>query len=150
MREPLISFDPGEPTGIYIIPQSVTDRIKCGVIEAVTNMTCVADPIGCGRVIGQVEFLAWDALSRHEFSLSGWCLQCQDKIFKDPNEEDECICEYVDVGVGVDMKHENPSCPVCNESGDLDGSLYDRTEACAGLREDEPPHDMYEVEFTNA
>lgn len=45
---------------------------------------CVAPPIGCGKPIKQFE----DELSLREYKISGWCQDCQNVAFADP-EEDE-------------------------------------------------------------
>lgn len=94
-----------------------------GSADAVKQMRCVNEPIGCGRMITQMEYMHWDPLTCKEYSQSGWCRDCQDKVFNDPEDpkplkcthegdceengdESNCICScnnpccIVDIGVG--------------------------------------------------
>jgi hypothetical protein len=71
---------------IIRVPQNVIKKIKNSISEATSRMECIKEPIGCGRFIEQTEFLSWDALTRNEYSLSGWCSTCQDKIFVEPED----------------------------------------------------------------
>lgn len=58
--------------------------------DAVEQLKCIAPPIGCGRTITQLDYLGWDGLTLKEYTQSGWCKECQDKVFKDPEEDEEC------------------------------------------------------------
>lgn len=48
---------------------------------------CVPPPIGCGMPVTHLSFR--DSLSRKEYAISGLCQTCQDKIFGNPNNEEE-------------------------------------------------------------
>jgi len=61
--------------------------------DAINNLRCVPTPIGCGRQLSEAEIRSWDPLSQKEYTQSGWCLQCQDKIFKEP-EDDVIECTH--------------------------------------------------------
>lgn len=45
--------------------------------ESIQANTCIAPPIGCGKPITTFR----DEVSRREFTISGLCQDCQDKIF---------------------------------------------------------------------
>lgn len=104
-----------------------------GMRDAVEQMKCVAVPIGCGREITQMDLLHWDPVSLKEYSQSGWCRDCQDKVFNDPEDpkplkcthegaceengdESNCICSCGNpccrVDVGVDMTCQSQHCRV--------------------------------------
>lgn len=61
-----------------------------GVRDAIQQMTCVSKPLGCGRSITTEEYNSWDGPTRKEYTMSGWCTQCQDNFFnQEYNEPDE-------------------------------------------------------------
>lgn len=64
-----------------------------GMSDAVKALKCVGPPIGCGQQLTPEQLQSWDDLSLKEYSMSGWCKPCQDKVFKDPDEDDECTHE---------------------------------------------------------
>jgi hypothetical protein len=64
-----------------------------GMRDAVRERRCVAEPIGCGRQLSPQEIASWDYLTAKEYTQSGWCKTCQDKVFKDPDEVEECTHE---------------------------------------------------------
>jgi len=51
-------------------------------VEAITGNRCLKPPIGCGGPA--IEFS--DAISSREYTISGLCQKCQDKIFNSPEE----------------------------------------------------------------
>lgn len=51
--------------------------------EVIKSNTCVPPPIGCGGPATEFK----DDLSRREYSISGLCQACQDKVFGEPEEE---------------------------------------------------------------
>ena len=55
--------------------------------ESIKANQCIPAPMGCGREIPQSELQEWDALTLKEFTISGWCRTCQDKIFFPDNLE---------------------------------------------------------------
>lgn len=89
-----------------MIPEPrVAGNIECRE-EAIMMHYCIKPPLGCGRAISSEEIDGWDSLTQKEYAQSGWCLSCQDKIFRDPDDADGCTCNWepcceVDVGVGV-------------------------------------------------
>ena len=56
-----------------------------GRTTAITNMTCVRPPIGCGKPITINSFR--DEISLREYRISGLCQNCQDLIFGEPDYE---------------------------------------------------------------
>jgi hypothetical protein len=88
--------------------------------DAIMAGRCIGHPIGCGVQLTMQEFLTWPALNQREFQISGWCKDCQDKVFVDPDSELECCCvtpcSEVDVGVGV-LTCATAHC-VCDGDGD--------------------------------
>lgn len=112
----------------------------------IASYNCMAHPIGCGRSLTQLEISSWDLTSQREYSQSGWCIACQDRVFRDPERctcDDGPCCE-VDIGVGIltcEDKHQRP-CPV-------HFVLEDDHDYDPDLREDEPPVDMKEIEWTS-
>lgn len=46
--------------------------------EAITENRCLKPPIGCGK---SVKPETWDPLTQKEFTISGLCSECQDKVF---------------------------------------------------------------------
>ena len=59
------------------IERFLVDQFGVNRSESIRQEKCVAAPIGCGG--DAIEFR--DALSRKEFTISGLCQACQDKIF---------------------------------------------------------------------
>lgn len=53
--------------------------------ESITSNRCVPPPIGCGGPATEFS----DELSAKEYTISGLCQRCQDKIFADPGDEGE-------------------------------------------------------------
>lgn len=49
--------------------------------ESITANRCIPAPMGCGRVITDKELQEWDQLTFREYSISGWCKECQDGVF---------------------------------------------------------------------
>lgn len=50
--------------------------------ETILSNKCVPPPCGCGKDINpETEFS--DELSRKEYTISGFCQACQDKVFGD-------------------------------------------------------------------
>lgn len=45
--------------------------------QRINSNKCIPPPIGCGKPIGEFR----DELSRKEYTISGLCSECQDKIF---------------------------------------------------------------------
>lgn len=45
--------------------------------SAITSNHCIPSPIGCGKPIGPFR----DELSEKEYTISGLCQECQDKVF---------------------------------------------------------------------
>jgi hypothetical protein len=45
--------------------------------ESIINGTCIAPPTGCGKPIGKFK----NELSKKEYTISGLCQDCQNKIF---------------------------------------------------------------------
>jgi hypothetical protein len=50
---------------------------QSGRTTAITNDVCVRPPFGCGKPATAFR----DELSRKEYSISGLCQSCQDRIF---------------------------------------------------------------------
>jgi hypothetical protein len=48
-----------------------------GRTTAINSDRCIPKPIGCGEPVGEFR----DEVSRREYSISGLCQKCQDKIF---------------------------------------------------------------------
>lgn len=48
-----------------------------GRTTAINENKCIPKPIGCGNVVGSFR----DKLSEKEYTISGLCQNCQDKIF---------------------------------------------------------------------
>lgn len=51
------------------------------------QLRCIPPDIGCGRQIGRTELETWPQINFNEYKVSGWCKECQDRIFRDPEEE---------------------------------------------------------------
>lgn len=49
--------------------------------ESIKANVCIPAPMGCGREIPASEIETWDALTQKEYTISGWCKTCQDKIY---------------------------------------------------------------------
>lgn len=114
--------------------------------DAIRAYRCITPlAMGCGREISTAELEAWDRDTLFEYRQSGWCLACQDKIFRDP---DECTCDWIDVlGPGYPMMP-GPMNDMCPEHGDPDYYDHDiRFDYDPDLREDEPPTDINLIEW---
>lgn len=83
--------------------------------DAVQNMQCVKPPLGCGRDISFEEFERWDGLTQKEYTMSGWCTTCQDKVYKDPDAVEECThegtCEEWSAAMDLAMLDPNVEVP---------------------------------------
>lgn len=99
----------------YPVPRQNVAGNYGGREDAIFSMKCLDEPMGCGRQITQEEFISWDDLSRKEYTMSGFCKTCQDKIFNPP---DGCTCNNLpcceaDVGVGIIYcNHPEEQCPI--------------------------------------
>lgn len=51
-------------------------------ISSVKENRCLPRPMGCGGLALKFK----DEVSRREYRISGWCQDCQDRIFKEPEE----------------------------------------------------------------
>lgn len=89
-----------------------------GMRDAVLEHKCIAPPMGCGRVLSDVELTSYDTLTFREYRQSGWCAECQAVVFAPPEddeeyEEDVCDCEYVNEE--LDLSYINSlGCPIHN------------------------------------
>lgn len=101
--------------------------------DAIMSHRCIDSPIGCGRLLADIEIWSWDALTQREYLQSGWCSTCQDKIFKDPEEDpDRCTCDdppccEADVGVGIITcgdQHRDP-CPQHEVDEEFEFRIYE-------------------------
>lgn len=52
-----------------------------GRSSAILNNRCLAPPLGCGQFVFVDGFR--DEVSRREYTISGFCQTCQDKVFGD-------------------------------------------------------------------
>jgi hypothetical protein len=100
--------------------------------DAIRSFLCVAPPIGCGRRLSLLEVQQWDGLTQQEYRQSGWCKACQDKFFKDPDEDpDRCTCNdepccSVDVGVGIIYcNHMEGICPQHDLNEEFHTRIYE-------------------------
>lgn len=112
--------------------------------DSIRSLQCIS-PLanGCGRQITTQEILAWDDLTIKEYRQSGWCLDCQNRIF---NDTEDCSCEWIDVGLEVMMPH--PHNEMCTEHGDPDFTNMDlRFNYDPDMREDDPPTDINLIEW---
>ena len=50
-----------------------------GRSSSIKGDTCLKPPIGCGKPVTPESFR--DDISRREYSISGLCQECQDKVF---------------------------------------------------------------------
>lgn len=50
--------------------------------ESLKQNKCLNPPMGCGKPITGFR----DTISAKEYSISGFCQECQDKLFKEPEE----------------------------------------------------------------
>ncbi len=115
---------------------------------AIRNLWCIDPPMGCGRRIDHLDYHRWSVDTKKEYVQTGWCRACQDKFFRDPDEApDRCTCDdepccSVDVGVGIltcGDQHRR-ACPQHNLV-----SLYNYD---PDMREEDPPEDIHEVEWS--
>ena len=65
-----------EPSQKHPAIASFLDNIS-GRSGAITSNVCVRPPIGCGKPISKFK----DELSAREYTISGLCQECQDKIW---------------------------------------------------------------------
>lgn len=130
-------------TGKGIIPKPRVAGNMFGREDAIRSLKCISEAaLGCERDISEAEYLQWDTATKAEYAQSGWCLNCQNRIFANP--DDGCFCAWVDVGVGVMMPSwQNEFCP---EHGayDEDGPDFNYD---PDMREDEPPHDLHLIRW---
>lgn len=86
----------GGTTDVIVVPADVVgNRMNLvGVRDSILTLHCVREPVGCGRQISVEELHSWPMLDQKEYSMSGWCKQCQDKVFKDPDEDEPDECEH--------------------------------------------------------
>jgi len=64
----------------YSLEKDINAFIGADRQETIRNNQCVPAPIGCGRQIDpEIEFV--DEISRKEFTISGLCQDCQNKVF---------------------------------------------------------------------
>ena len=54
-------------------------EMMAGRSTAIANTRCIPAPIGCGEPVSEFR----DAISAKEYTISGLCQACQDKIFND-------------------------------------------------------------------
>lgn len=116
----------------------------CGREDAISELRCIGiEAGGCGRQIRVEEIMGWDKDTITEYRQSGWCPACQYIIFRDPEEEFPCTCQFVDVGVGLIPYPMNDYCEQHGERIDQDSIGNDYYDP--DMREDEPPHDITEI-----
>ena len=48
-----------------------------GRSTAITADVCLSAPLGCGKPVGEFR----DECSKREYTISGFCQECQDKVF---------------------------------------------------------------------
>jgi hypothetical protein len=130
-------------------PRHVVAGNMFGREDAIRSWHCVDPPMGCGRKISQVEFETWPMLTLREYKQSGWCDRCQDRVFRDPDEEEGCTCNdgpccEVDVGVGIITcgDQHRRVCPVHEMLGPMSGKFGDYD---PDMREEDPPEDLYAI-----
>lgn len=129
---------------LVVIPKQRVAGNMYGREDAIRSLRCISEAaLGCERDITEAEYYSWDTPTKAEYGQSGWCLDCQNRIFTDP--EDTCSCDFIDVGLEVLMPH--PNNDMCPEHGDpnmMDGPVFNYD---PDMREDEPPLDMHEIEW---
>jgi hypothetical protein len=54
-------------------------EMMAGRSTAIENARCIPAPIGCGEPVSEFR----DTISAKEYTISGLCQACQDKIFND-------------------------------------------------------------------
>lgn len=54
--------------------------------NAIKELRCIKEPLGCGQPIGDPEKHFKDTLSLKEYRISGLCQKCQDHIFGAPDD----------------------------------------------------------------
>jgi hypothetical protein len=59
------------------LEKALRDMFGFDRIKSIKSDVCVPPPIGCGQPVLHFR----DAISETEFSISGLCQECQDKIF---------------------------------------------------------------------
>lgn len=60
------------------IESVIKDVLGIDRVKVISENRCIPAPIGCGR---EVKPETWDSLTQKEFTISGLCADCQDKIF---------------------------------------------------------------------
>lgn len=136
---------PQEPK-LVVTPKQRVAGNSFGREDAIRTLHCISDSAsGCEREITEDEYYSWDTETKAEYAQSGWCKECQDKIFCDP----ECCCTYIDVlGPGYPQMP-GPMNEMCPVHGDPDFTDLDlRFDYDPDQREDEPPADMHAIEWT--
>jgi hypothetical protein len=102
----------------YPVPRKNVAGNMYGREDAIFAMKCIDPPMGCGKEIAQEEFQSWSPLTRKEYTMSGWCNTCQNRVFASLLGEGACTCEMpscceADVGVGIIYcNHPVENCPV--------------------------------------
>lgn len=125
------------------IPKQRVAGNMYGREDAIRSLRCISQAAGgCEREISEAEYIQWDTATKAEYGQSGWCLDCQNRVFRDPDEA-YCSCMSVDVGVGI-MIYEDEYCEI---HGDPISIRISTEEYDPDMREDEPPHDMHEIEW---
>lgn len=61
----------------YSLEQAINAFIGADRSETIRSNKCIPPPIGCGQVITGFR----DAVSEKEYTISGLCQACQDKVF---------------------------------------------------------------------
>lgn len=134
---------------IHVIPKQRVAGNSYGREDAIRSLRCIdVEFMGCGQEINEADYIQWDTVTKAEYAQSGWCSTCQDVIFREP---DECCCDYIDVlGPGYPMMP-GPVNDMCPEHGDPDFTNLDlRFDYDPEMREDDPPHDINDIEWTGS
>lgn len=64
----------------YSLEKALSAFLGADRSETIRSNRCIPAPIGCGREINpETEFR--DEISRREYTISGMCQKCQDKVF---------------------------------------------------------------------
>lgn len=71
----MMKHEPSKKTG------PIEDFLEkmAGRTTAIKSNRCIPEPIGCGRIIDPEN---WDTLTVKEYTISGLCQQCQNRVFK--------------------------------------------------------------------
>lgn len=73
------------PTAKHPSIDAVIDSLGGNRREAIRGNRCIDAPMGCGKKAERFD----SVLSAKEFTISGLCQQCQNKVFVDTEEEEE-------------------------------------------------------------